>query len=317
MATLDNVINNILVFNGSPRRSQSNTHFITKAFLEGAEEAGAKSEVIFLYEEKTLPCQGEFHCWLETPGRCMYKDKDSPEKLHKKIRDVDLVIFASPLYADMVSGKMKTFIDRVIPMIDPHIEKDGNPNYVDPSPPGGFASLVEKAAKYVLPFIDPHYQNGVVGEYRHKQRIDENNKKISFPKIGVISNCGLPEQSHFETLKQDFRRMARNLDTEVVAEIYRGGGELLSDDSLLIRPILLNYQRHLKQAGREVARYGRILPETQERIERPLVPHSIYVMLANAMFDRATGKNLDAPLNRAITFYEKITGKPHPLANKK
>ena len=62
MKNLDNIINNILVFNGSPRRSKSNTHFITKSFLEGAEEVGAKSEVIFLYEEKILPCQGEVHC---------------------------------------------------------------------------------------------------------------------------------------------------------------------------------------------------------------------------------------------------------------
>ena len=113
--------------------------------MEGAEEAGAKSEVIFLYEEKTLPCQGEFHCWLETPGRCMYKGKDSPEKLHEKIREADLVIFASPLYADMVSGKMKTFIDRVIPMIDPHIEKDGNPNYVDRFAARRFCRLTGKS----------------------------------------------------------------------------------------------------------------------------------------------------------------------------
>ena len=38
--------------------------------------------------------------------------------------------------------------------------------------------LLEKVAKYVLPFIDPHYQKGAVGEYRHKQRIDENNEKF-------------------------------------------------------------------------------------------------------------------------------------------
>ncbi len=48
----------------------------------------------------------------------------------------------------------------------------------------------------------------------------------------MISNCGFPEQSHFQVLGLLTRRMARNYHTEFVGEIYRGAGALLQDEDL-------------------------------------------------------------------------------------
>lgn len=292
-------IEKIVVFNGSPRKARGNTYFITQALLEGAEEAGATTETVFLYDQEIKPCYGEFHCWLKHPGKCF--QKDDVAELYEKVKAADLIIFATPLYADNITAVTKSFIDRVIPLVDPHMDKDGNTHY---DPKDKIKGIPKLALNCGLFIFDPHFQKGKPGEYRHRKRIDTNGKMIQFPKMGVISNCGLPEQSHFEVLKLYFRRLARNLSTEVVAEIYRGGGELLADKSSALQPTIQKYQELLRTAGKELVIRDGFSIETQEQLELPLVPHDLYAALANASFDRALGQN-DHLANKIIGAYEK------------
>ncbi|HPM62614.1 MAG TPA: flavodoxin family protein, partial [Methanoregulaceae archaeon] len=114
----------IVAFNGSPRAEQSNTHVMVSSFLAGAEDAGADTENVFLAKYTINHCLGCFGCWLKTPGTCV--QSDDMEELIKKYLAADIVIFATPLYIDNVSGIMKNFMDRLIPMGDPHFEKDSN-----------------------------------------------------------------------------------------------------------------------------------------------------------------------------------------------
>jgi FMN-dependent NADH-azoreductase len=115
---------NILVVNGSPRGEQGNTAILTRAFLEGATEAGARSETVYLKDKKINYCTGCYSCWLKTPGVCIHKD-DMPELL-EKIQQANVVVYATPLYIYTVTGLMKVFLDRIIPLVEPFIEvKDG------------------------------------------------------------------------------------------------------------------------------------------------------------------------------------------------
>ena len=135
--SLDNKINSIIMINGSPRREKSNTQYIADYFLEGAREAGARTEVEYLYGKKMQYCRGEFHCFEKTPGKCMYTQKDEVQALWEKAVTFDLILIGSGVYASFLTGKTKTFLERVLPLLDPHLEKNGNPDYVDPSPPEG------------------------------------------------------------------------------------------------------------------------------------------------------------------------------------
>ncbi len=232
----------ITIFNSSPRLEKGNTHIICKAFADGARSAGADVEEIFLARKKIHHCIGCFDCWEKTPGICTIKDDMS--ELLKTYSESDLVVCATPLYVDNVSGIMKNFMDRLVPVADGHFGKDAG------------------------------------GECRHEQR------GRGPAAIGVISNCGFPEQSHFQVLKLLFKRMARNMSSKVAFEIYRGMGELLSADSLFLKPIVWNYLRHVKHAGSEVVKTGGISEATMQKLEEPLIPEEKYIAEANKYFDK-------------------------------
>lgn len=230
----------ITVFNGSPRAEKGNTHIITEAFLRGAASDGAQTETVFLAQKDIHPCTGCYACWMKTPGRCIFDDDMTG--LIDLFLSSDLVIFASPVYVDNVTGILKNFVDRLIPVGDPHWEKDEN------------------------------------GECRHVRR---HSKPQS---LGIISNCGFPEQSHFQVLRLWLRRIARNLHCSVAAEIYRGGGALLGIGEPSLKPFIDGYLKLVETAGLEVARKGSISPETTSRLDRLLVPveHFVDVILEKA-----------------------------------
>jgi putative sterol carrier protein/putative NADPH-quinone reductase len=114
----------MLAINGSPRGTDSNTDRILLPFLEGAREAGAETETVYLKGKEINYCIGCFTCWTKTPGVCIHKD-DMPELL-EKMRPADILVYASPLYVYTVTAQMKAFMDRTIPLLSPYIIKRGD-----------------------------------------------------------------------------------------------------------------------------------------------------------------------------------------------
>ena len=215
-------------------------------FLEGATAAGAETEQIFLSEKKIEHCLGCFKCWVATPGKCVIKD-DMAELLEKVITS-DVVIMATPLYVDGVTAILKVFMDRLIPLADPHFEQDEN------------------------------------GEWRHVKRFEK------YPKIIVISNCGMPGQEHFQAIKLHFRRMARNFHSTVVAEIYLDCGELLRSPMLVLKPIISKYKKNLHRAGKEFVVDGSISETTARKLRKPLISGERFIKEANSHWDRLLSK---------------------------
>jgi len=109
----------IFAVNSSPRKKKSNTDRILQPFLEGAKEAGAEVELIYLYDKKIKPCLGCFNCWLKTPGKCC--QKDDMEEMLPAMMGSDVVVYATPLYVFGMTAQLKLFLDRIVPMAEPFI----------------------------------------------------------------------------------------------------------------------------------------------------------------------------------------------------
>ncbi len=112
----------VTVFNGSPRGRKSNTHQIVEPLLAGASQAGAETEEVFLIEKNIGYCRGCFHCWTETPGVCVIKD-DMAE-LMELFLDSDYAGLATPVYGMYMTGLLKTFTDRLLPLNTPAIHRN-------------------------------------------------------------------------------------------------------------------------------------------------------------------------------------------------
>lgn len=114
----------ILAINGSPRGQSGNTEVILKQFLKGCEIAGGDTEVIYLKDKNIKHCSGCFTCWTKTPGKCVHKD--DMEDLLVKISAADIIVYATPLYYYTVTGLMKDFMDRMLPLNNGEIINTGN-----------------------------------------------------------------------------------------------------------------------------------------------------------------------------------------------
>ena len=97
----------IVVLGGSPNK-KSSTHILADCFRQGAEEAGHAVEMIDIAHADIHPCIGCIHCGYEGP--CVQKDDFNG--IAVKLREADLIAFASPLYFWTISSRLKAFIER-------------------------------------------------------------------------------------------------------------------------------------------------------------------------------------------------------------
>lgn len=122
----------VLVLNGSPRSEKSSSMKLTRAFLEGAGWQDT-AEIIDISKLDVRGCTGCYCCWEKTPGKCVIKD-DMADILPKIIQ-ADVMITSFPLYGCYFPGQLKCFIDRMLPLGLPYMDKDaeagGHPTRYD------------------------------------------------------------------------------------------------------------------------------------------------------------------------------------------
>ncbi|MGB9624304.1 MAG: flavodoxin family protein [Phycisphaerae bacterium] len=94
---------------GSPRR-HGNTHVLVSRILDGAREAGAAVETLFLADMAIRECDGCHACWQGKP--CSKRDDMSG--LFEQIARSDVLVFGTPVYWYGPTALMKAFLDRFV-----------------------------------------------------------------------------------------------------------------------------------------------------------------------------------------------------------
>lgn len=103
----------VLAVNGSPRK-RWNTATLLKEALKGAASVGAETELVHLYDLDFKGCTSCFSCKLKNSksyGRCGYKDDLTP--ILDRVPDLDALFLGSPIYIGMMTGEMKSFLERL------------------------------------------------------------------------------------------------------------------------------------------------------------------------------------------------------------
>ena len=113
----------ILVINGSPKREKSDTMHITRAFINGMNEASDNDvRVIHAIDKHIEYCTGCFACMQG--GECIHDD--DMRGILEEILDSDLLIWSFPLYCYGMPAPMKALLDRTLPLSSMAMQKVGD-----------------------------------------------------------------------------------------------------------------------------------------------------------------------------------------------
>lgn len=93
-------------------RQNSNSEILAHECERGAKQSGNQVDFISLKGKKINFCVGCSQC--QNTGVCVIKD-DAAE-IAQKVKQADVLVFATPIYYYEMSGQMKTLIDRLNPL---------------------------------------------------------------------------------------------------------------------------------------------------------------------------------------------------------
>ena len=114
----------VLAINASPHKNKGNTAQVLTPFLDGMKDEGADVELFYTGDLVINPCMGDLSCMIRPDGKCIHRD--DMDILIPKLRDADIIVLASPLYVDDVTGPMKTLMDRMVPLLQIFVELRNN-----------------------------------------------------------------------------------------------------------------------------------------------------------------------------------------------
>lgn len=104
----------VLAVNGSPRKN-GNTAALLESALRGAEDNGAETKLVHLYERNFKGCVSCFSCKRKgnrCNGICAVKD-DLKDVLEYALT-CDVLLLGSPIYFADITGEMHSFLERLL-----------------------------------------------------------------------------------------------------------------------------------------------------------------------------------------------------------
>jgi multimeric flavodoxin WrbA len=104
----------VMAFNGSPRKKKWNTVTLLEKALQGAKSAGAKTELVQLYDLSFSGCISCFSCKKlsrKEDGVCAVQDDLSA--VLDRVKGADALIIGTPVYYGSESAATRAFLERL------------------------------------------------------------------------------------------------------------------------------------------------------------------------------------------------------------
>ncbi|RLD55789.1 MAG: hypothetical protein DRJ01_16170 [Bacteroidetes bacterium] len=236
----------IVAINGSHTGKKGYTHFLIEKLFSGARNKGANCEEITLAELKINICKGCGICNNKKHLlKCIYEEKDDVEMIFNKMREADIIIYATPIYVFNMSGLMKVFIDRM--------NSTGNSEDFRLSNSGLFFHHISKDI-YSKPFVTL---------ICHDSFENETSKNVV---------------SYFKTF-------SRFMDAPQVGTIIRRSGKLIGYGKDLKKekqyPKISESYNAIEFAGAELATKGKISKRNQKIASQDIIPVPFFSILKN------------------------------------
>jgi multimeric flavodoxin WrbA len=152
------------------------------------------------------------------------------------------------------------------------------PVYVD-GMPGTLKNLIDR----FIPLIEPYFVMRE-GHCRHPPREPRRQ-----PKLVLIANCGFWEMDNFDPLVVHVKAVCKNMCWDFAGALLRPHGEALGymvKNGLEVQDVLTA----AKNAGRELARTGKISKVNMKTVSRELISLKNYVEITNKGFKGALDK---------------------------
>lgn len=93
-------------------RMNSNSDILAKECERGARDAGLDVEYVFLKGKEIKYCIGCMSC--QKTNKCVLNDDVAA--IMAKVKETEVIVYATPIYYYEMSGQMKTLLDRLNPL---------------------------------------------------------------------------------------------------------------------------------------------------------------------------------------------------------
>lgn len=236
----------IIAINGSHSGKRGYTHFLIEKIFSGAKNAGADCEEITLSELKINICKACGVCNTEKHLlKCIYEEKDDVAMVFAKMREADIIIYATPIYVFNMSGLMKIFIDR--------INATGNSGDLKLSESGLFFHHISKDI-YSKPFVT------LICHDNFENEMSKN----------VVSY---------------FKTFSKFMDAPQVGTIIRRSGKVTGHGKNTEKekqyPKILESYKALEVAGKELITKGKIGKKTEKIASQDIINVPFFSILKN------------------------------------
>lgn len=101
----------VFIIGASPRKN-GNSNRLAEEFLRGAADAGNEAEIVYLYDKQIGFCRGCLVC--QNTQKCVIQD--DAVRIAEKMKEAEVIAFATPIYFYEMNGQLKTLLDRSNPL---------------------------------------------------------------------------------------------------------------------------------------------------------------------------------------------------------